>query len=729
MAQWKKIIVSGSDAELRTLTSSVSIGVGTNQIISTDPSLTKLSGSFSGSYYGDGSNLTGVIATDLNIDLFGSDLTAITVASTDLLILSDNGTEGRITVSQLANPLTGTGLTEVSGKITLDTGSTHFTSGVKQKLDTEAVVSSSAQVVSLLPTGTVSGSSQVELVKTDSGSFTTDMVGEGANLYYTDERVKTKLDAETVVSSSAQIQLTKVDSGSFTTDMVGEGANLYYTDERVKTKLDTENVVSSSTQIDVTQTQNYSTLATTGSNIFFGTQVITGSMFITNDLVVQGSSSLQFITASAVELGTNTIILNTDTPAVRFAGISVVDSGSGQGATGSLWWDSLTNHWIYEHPTDSEFDHNSAFFIAGPKNYGSLGDETGLTSGSIPVAVDGFHIEDSAITQIVNDGSASVTVTGDLNITGKLSATEIEGIGGNIVSASLDSSTVDFTITSGVITANLIGGVVSGSSQVIGILDSLNTYTGSNDTLNTAQNNRLTSLETASGSAIGRLDNLETFSGSVNTKFSTLQTYTASVDVAISALNTYTGSNDTLNTEQNNRLTSLETASGSAIGRLNNIESFTSSINTTIKTQLDANTVISGSSQVQLDSITGTTFANTPYSFPNNLVVDGDLTVNGTTVTINTTNLLVEDKFILLNSGSTNPDEGGLVIDEGNGEGHAFVYDSDSSRWGFTASLSSTATSVTPDAFAAAVVTSDIEEYRQVGNIRVDGNGDIFIYV
>lgn len=42
--------------------------------------------------------------------------------------------------------------------------------------------------------------------------------------------------------------------------------------------------------------------------------------------------------------------------------------------------------------------------------------------------------------------------------------------------------------------------LVSGSSQVIGILSSLNTYTGSNDTTNTTQNSRLTSIESVTGS-------------------------------------------------------------------------------------------------------------------------------------------------------------------------------------------------------------------------------------
>jgi hypothetical protein len=116
------------------------------------------------------------------------------------------------------------------------------------------------------------------------------------------------------------------------------------------------------------------------------------------------------------------------------------------------------------------------------------------------------------------------------------------------------------------------------------------------------------------------------------------------------------------------------------------------------------------------------------------VTVQGDLTVQGTTTSINTTNLDVEDKFILLNSGSANPDEGGIVIDEGSGTGHAFLLDSASTRFGFKASLDSTTTGdVTPEAFASAVVDlpaghSDTSEYQKNGNIKIDSSGNIFIY-
>ena len=46
MARWKKLIVSGSDAELNSVTVDASISVGDNQTIDETAELTVLSGSF-----------------------------------------------------------------------------------------------------------------------------------------------------------------------------------------------------------------------------------------------------------------------------------------------------------------------------------------------------------------------------------------------------------------------------------------------------------------------------------------------------------------------------------------------------------------------------------------------------------------------------------------------------------------------------------------------------------
>ena len=110
MAQWRKVLVSGSAAHV----SSVEVGTldGTSGTIINNSSIagSRITGSFTGSFVGDGSNLTGVAATSLDIDAFGSDLTSATLAVSDIILVSDGGTDGRANIGDLATPLAGTGL-------------------------------------------------------------------------------------------------------------------------------------------------------------------------------------------------------------------------------------------------------------------------------------------------------------------------------------------------------------------------------------------------------------------------------------------------------------------------------------------------------------------------------------------------------------------------------------------------------------------------------------------
>ena len=128
---------------------------------------------------------------------------------------------------------------------------------------------------------------------------------------------------------------------------------------------------------------------------------------------------------------------------------------------------------------------------------------------------------------------------------------------------------------------------------------------------------------------------------------------------------------------------------------------------------------------VNIGSAASTTTIN------DDLVVVGDLTVNGDLAYLNVTNLYVEDRFILLNSGSTSGD-GGIIVQSGSSDqGKAFFYDETENRWGYADSISGSATSATPDAFAVMVIQNDgegDEVYQKTGNLRVDTSGDIFIY-
>lgn len=111
------------------------------------------------------------------------------------------------------------------------------------------------------------------------------------------------------------------------------------------------------------------------------------------------------------------------------------------------------------------------------------------------------------------------------------------------------------------------------------------------------------------------------------------------------------------------------------------------------------------------------------------LTLTGDLIVQGTTTSIQTANLLVEDKFILVNSGSSAAD-GGIVV---NGAGVALGWDNDEGRWSLdSAGAVANQNTITTDAFIAGVVDidaglSDIAAYQKNGNIKTD-SGEIYIY-
>lgn len=114
-----------------------------------------------------------------------------------------------------------------------------------------------------------------------------------------------------------------------------------------------------------------------------------------NNVVVYGTSSIQYLTSSQVNVGANIINLNTQTPAVRYGGMAVADSGSNPGVTGSMLWDSVYNRWIYSNPSGSTYD--GGMIISGPRNTSGLGNELGTTACALMMGQGGDHITSSAI--------------------------------------------------------------------------------------------------------------------------------------------------------------------------------------------------------------------------------------------------------------------------------------------------------------------------------------------
>ena len=134
-----------------------------------------------------------------------------------------------------------------------------------------------------------------------------------------------------------------------------------------------------------------------------------------------------------------------------------------------------------------------------------------------------------------------------------------------------------------------------------------------------------------------------------------------------------------------------------------------------------------------------------------NVVIGGDLTVNGDTTILNTSTLSIEDKFIVLgrSSGSQAPaSEGGIIIEGAAGSGSAFVFNSGSgganglaNRWGVALGVGTASINVTPIDFMVTVSSSVVSPTDSnaptfgsssfgYGNMHINTNdGEIWIYV
>ena len=119
-----------------------------------------------------------------------------------------------------------------------------------------------------------------------------------------------------------------------------------------------------------------------------------------------------------------------------------------------------------------------------------------------------------------------------------------------------------------------------------------------------------------------------------------------------------------------------------------------------------------------------------------NLTVTGDLTVTGTTFEAQITNLNVEDRFILLNSGSTTGDSG-IIFGGSDGTANAgsgLFFDNPAGVFGFasaigSADISATHTSKLGNIETTTSAPSGAPTFQGAGTIHINSTtGDVFIY-
>jgi hypothetical protein len=201
-------------------------------------------------------------------------------------------------------------------------------------------------------------------------------------------------------------------TGSFTGSVYGIGDVVSFS-ASVNSDLNSIHNTTSSNITKITNLENKTgSLASTGSNTFYGTQTISGTVYIANDLIVQGSSSIQYITGSSVSIGTNIVSLNTAFPSVRYAGLSIVDSGS-IGGSGSFLYDSVQDEFVFVHRGDGT-NVTSSHFVLGPETYNDLGNELYLTCNRLSKGTGKEHLVDSNIF----DNGTTICLTGNTIGTG-----------------------------------------------------------------------------------------------------------------------------------------------------------------------------------------------------------------------------------------------------------------------------------------------------------------------
>ena len=184
---------------------------------------------------------------------------------------------------------------------------------------------------------------------------------------------------------------------------------------------------------------------------------IAGSLTIQNNLTVLGSASIQYISESVLNIGTNTITVNTATPSIRFGGLSVIDSGSSPVVSASLLYDSVQDEFIFVHKGSSSSPITSSHFVLGPETYNDLGNELYLSPNRIPKSVGNEHLNNSNIT----DSGTVVSINSNTQVTGSLIVTQ--GISGSFSGSGANLFNIPASGITGLNLSQISSGSVSAS--------------------------------------------------------------------------------------------------------------------------------------------------------------------------------------------------------------------------------------------------------------------------
>ena len=632
-----------------------------------------------------------------------------------------------------------------SSQLDKDSNLATYTASVSTRLTEIGVVSgslilsASADRVSITNLNTFSGSqlTQNSTLATYTGSLNTRLTEIGV------------VSGSLILSASAaNVSITNLNS--FSSSQLTQNSTLATYTGSINTRLTEIGVVTGSliqsASNQLTRFENFTSSFSTAFGLSGANVTINGN------LTVAGTTTA--VNSTTIQLGDNIIELN-GTGAAN-GGLIVKDPTAPNTVSGSLLWDSTNDYWkagqvgaeskVLLAGSDSVVSGSSQINVYNTTNFSTFNSTLATITGSlISTASDHESRIDTIEASLGGGGSVGSRVAGLEALTGSYATTGSNTFVGNqTISASLNvsgstnfngavavndsnmnltnSSSLNLTSGSsiyvngaGVISGSIsgIGNVTAYSSSVSTQLTSIGTFTGSqltqNSTLATytgSVNTRLTEIGVVSGSLISSasaanvsITNLNSFSSSQLTQNTTLATYTGSVSTRLTEIGVVSGSLITSASAANVSITNLNTFSGSQLSKDSTLSTYTASVETRFSTLATTTgslsnriTTLEGSGTIQgVGTTNNVTFGSLTTS--NNVTVGGDLIVQGNTVTLNTTQLVIEDKLISLASGSANATAANGAGIEVIGANATFTYDSTPNAW--TANIPISASAVT----------------------------------
>ena len=579
---------------------------------------------------------------------------------------------------------------------------TNFDENVKTKLDDETVVSGSSQVnysaLSGINNNIVSASTdtdQVDMIIND-GSISANLKGgvvSGSSQIDYSGLSGINNNIVSASTDSGRVNFT-ISDGNITADLIGGvvsgssqilgGSNLLSSSNEnfngfsssVDSRLDTiEGPLSTSIDSrldllsDVSHSHsNKSTLdginqgLSTSDNVTFADGDFTGDVQVTGNLTVLGAATEISSTELRIEDKLITVASGSaDSAAADGAGLEI------DGAGKSIKWDHNTTSFVLDAKVSSS---------VGFKGEG--GELTGIDTDQVTEGSNLYYTDTRVKTKL----NAETVVSGSSQI----DYSALSGINNNIISASSDTSNIDMIINGGSISANIKGGIVSSSAQISayndfleingdGVVSSSVQISNYNKFLEIDGDNVFTSSQQVNADTItnfdsnvkAKLDAETVVSGSSQINADTIVNFDSNVKAKLDVETVVSGSSqiDIHSTDgyvANEHIDHSSITIGSGKGltgggtidtnRSLSLDSGSVHFSEGVKKRLDAETVISGSSQVNADSIT---------NFDSNVKtkLDAEAVVSGSSFVSNHQGSITAS----INSVSTNVDLG-LNIDD-----------------------------------------------------------------